>query len=85
MTLSRKASNVGSVITSYYNLAESMPTVIDEECCDGCGTCVEVCPYGVYERLDEKPAVAQIMYCKECGTCVEECPNCCISFRKKRK
>ncbi|MFW9801485.1 MAG: 4Fe-4S binding protein [Candidatus Thorarchaeota archaeon] len=59
-----------------------IPTVIDEECCDGCGTCVKVCRYGVYEKLDEKPQVAHVMYCKECGNCIEECPNGCISFRE---
>ncbi|MFX1261738.1 MAG: 4Fe-4S binding protein [Promethearchaeota archaeon] len=59
----------------------AIPTKIDEKCCDGCGTCVKVCRYGVYEKLDENPQVAHVMYCKECGNCIEECPNGCISFR----
>jgi NAD-dependent dihydropyrimidine dehydrogenase PreA subunit len=60
----------------------AIPTIIDEKCCDGCGTCIKVCSYGVYEKLDEKPQVAHVMYCKDCGNCIEECPNGCISFRK---
>ncbi|MFX1271812.1 MAG: 4Fe-4S binding protein, partial [Promethearchaeota archaeon] len=39
----------------------AIPTVIDEKCCEGCGTCVKVCRYGVYEKLDEKPQVAHVM------------------------
>ncbi|MHA2602514.1 MAG: 4Fe-4S binding protein [Candidatus Thorarchaeota archaeon SMTZ1-83] len=55
---------------------------MNEECCSGCGNCVKVCRYGVYEKLDEKPQVAHIMYCKECGECMEECPDGCIRFRE---
>ncbi|MFX1368812.1 MAG: 4Fe-4S dicluster domain-containing protein [Promethearchaeota archaeon] len=60
----------------------TIPTVIDHECCDACGTCLKTCRYGVYEKLDDKPEVAHVQYCKECGNCIEECPNDCISFRK---
>ncbi|UCH04381.1 MAG: 4Fe-4S binding protein [Candidatus Thorarchaeota archaeon] len=58
-----------------------IPTAINEECCKGCGNCVKVCRYGVYENLDDKPQVAHIAYCKECGECIKECPEGCIQFR----
>ncbi|MHA1903393.1 MAG: 4Fe-4S dicluster domain-containing protein [Candidatus Thorarchaeota archaeon] len=59
-----------------------MPTTLDEDCCTVCGNCLEVCRYGVYEKLDEKPQVAHVQYCKDCGNCIKECPSRCISFRE---
>ncbi|MHA1907782.1 MAG: 4Fe-4S binding protein [Candidatus Thorarchaeota archaeon] len=59
-----------------------MPTILDEECCTGCGECAKECRYGVYEKLDDIPAVAHVQFCKECGECIKVCPNGCISFRK---
>lgn len=60
-----------------------IPTIIDETCCDACGTCLKSCRYGVYEKLDEKPQVAHIQYCKDCGVCIDDCPNRCITFREE--
>jgi len=59
-----------------------MPPVIDESKCEGCGTCVDVCPQGVFE-LDEETGKAKVARpddCVECETCVEECPANAISM-----
>lgn len=36
---------------------------VDSQKCEGCETCIEVCPADVFE-----------MDCLDCGACVEECP-----------
>ncbi|MEW6618620.1 MAG: 4Fe-4S binding protein [bacterium] len=58
---------------------KEMPAIVDTEKCDGCGTCVEVCPTEAIALEDD---VAQVNEdeCTECGTCVEECPNGAISM-----
>jgi len=53
--------------------------VIDIDKCDGCGTCVEICPVEGIELVDEK-AINDEEKCIECGACVEECPNDAISM-----
>ncbi|MFQ5833507.1 MAG: 4Fe-4S dicluster domain-containing protein [Candidatus Thorarchaeota archaeon] len=54
---------------------------MDGNCCTGCGNCVKVCRYGVYEKIDETPQVVHVQYCKECGDCIKECPEGCIRFK----
>lgn len=59
-------------------------SIIDEERCVGCGTCVELCPYdsivlkSVYdfEREEHKRlAVVDINTCQGCGACAAGCPS----------
>ena len=50
------------------------------DCCDGCGTCFEICPSEVYALSDEKVRVAYPEECIECGACVKECPADCITL-----
>ena len=54
------------------------PARIDPDKCDGCGTCVEVCPNEAITLND----VAHIdeEECVECESCVDECPNKAISM-----
>lgn len=48
---------------------------IDFGKCTGCGTCVDVCPVGVYELRDEKSAVVDVDECLVCRVCETECPE----------
>ncbi len=52
---------------------------VDNERCRGCGTCVDVCPKGVYElyRLDGKKRsrVVALAACEQCTACVKQCPE----------
>jgi NAD-dependent dihydropyrimidine dehydrogenase PreA subunit len=52
---------------------------VDRERCDGCTTCIEVCPRGVFElyRLDgrRKSWVAHAQLCEQCTACVKQCPR----------
>lgn len=56
--------------------------VIDEQECDGCESCVELCPE-VFE-FDEDAGVARVINPKADDECIEEaidsCPAECISW-----
>ena len=49
---------------------------IDQELCNGCGICVQICPMDVF-RMDEDSEKAIIRYpedCMLCEFCVLDCP-----------
>ncbi|GBE55443.1 MAG TPA: 4Fe-4S dicluster domain-containing protein [Euryarchaeota archaeon] len=53
---------------------------IDLDACIGCGSCVDVCPAGVYELNDDNKSEAVNMDdCIECCACIEGCPQSAIS------
>jgi len=45
-----------------------------DECCTGCGECVEVCPNGVWALVGNKAQAIFPDDCMGCGNCVESCP-----------
>ncbi|KXA93773.1 hypothetical protein AKJ66_00940, partial [candidate division MSBL1 archaeon SCGC-AAA259E22] len=55
---------------------EPYSSVIDEEICAGCKTCIWVCPFDAAE-FDEEEGVARIeeTLCRGCGICVAACPS----------
>lgn len=48
---------------------------VDHEKCDGCGTCVDVCPVDVFELREEKSYVVNNDECLVCRACEVQCPN----------
>ena len=58
---------------------KGMKIKVDPELCDGCGTCIEVCPFKWRKELDGKSSVDPA-HCTGCGRCVDVCPNGAISF-----
>ena len=48
---------------------------IDEEKCDGCGSCVISCAEGALEIRDGKAKVIKDIYCDGLGACIGECPQ----------
>jgi NAD-dependent dihydropyrimidine dehydrogenase PreA subunit len=48
---------------------------IDLEKCTGCGTCVDVCPSGVYEIKEGKSVAVNPDACLLCKACEIQCPN----------
>ncbi|MFX0188611.1 MAG: FAD-binding protein [Candidatus Hodarchaeota archaeon] len=44
---------------------------IDDELCTGCGACVDNCPYGGIEIINDKARITKD--CNLCGACVESC------------
>ena len=49
---------------------------IDIEKCTGCGTCVNVCPFGAIILKEDKAFITEA--CTLCGACVESCPESAI-------
>jgi NAD-dependent dihydropyrimidine dehydrogenase PreA subunit len=47
---------------------------LSEEKCTGCGTCVEVCPHGVFTTEEGKARILDRDNCMECGACMTNCP-----------
>jgi len=51
-----------------------MPANVDQEKCDGCGTCVEECPTTAIKMEDGKAAVNK-EECIDCNVCQDNCPS----------
>ena len=52
------------------------PVIFNEEVCDGCNLCVEVCPSDILERNSEKGKPPILKYPEECqfdGSCWLRC------------
>ena len=51
-----------------------MYPVVDEEKCNGCGNCAEICPSEVYQVKEDKSEAIRPEDCIECWACVTQCP-----------
>jgi heterodisulfide reductase subunit A len=61
---------------------EVITSVVNEDLCCGCKTCVRVCPYSAISFNEEK-GVSEVneILCKGCGTCTSACPSGAIKSR----
>ncbi|AHF10264.1 MULTISPECIES: electron transfer flavoprotein subunit alpha [Dehalobacter] len=60
-----------------------MSVKILENQCNGCGACVDRCPFGAIEIVD---GIAKLKdNCTGCGACGKACPNNAIEVTKKAK
>jgi adenylylsulfate reductase subunit B len=60
-----------------------MPPVIDNNLCNFCGICYNVCPQDVFAIEKQSRRVPEIAYpqeCWYCGACVVDCPRAAVSL-----
>lgn len=63
-------------------LLDAVKAIVDNESCDGCALCVDVCPYQAITLVDRgadpdagKLIVVNSAQCKGCGACQSSCPK----------
>jgi heterodisulfide reductase subunit A len=79
---SAAAARVLSVISKGTVEIEAATSVIQEELCSGCKTCLGLCSYNAISFDEEKKiSVINEALCKGCGTCAAACPSCAITSR----
>jgi len=57
--------------------------IAPDDSCNGCSTCVKVCPVGNIELENKKPTFSD--NCEMCLSCVNQCPKKSLSFGKMKK
>ncbi len=61
------------------------PTIDKDVCCE-CGKCLDFCPFGVYEMVEDRIRVVHPHHCKNnCPACARTCPTSAIIFPKYDK
>ncbi|MRR34922.1 4Fe-4S dicluster domain-containing protein, partial [bacterium] len=48
---------------------------IDEELCNGCGSCITACAEGALKMVDGKARLVSDAYCDGLGACIGDCPT----------
>lgn len=56
---------------------------IDEEKCNGCGTCAAACHEGAIEMVNGKAKLTREDYCDGLGDCLPACPAEAITFEER--
>ena len=56
---------------------------IDEEKCNGCGSCVPACAEGALQIVDGKAKLIKEIYCDGLGACLGECPEDAITIEER--
>jgi heterodisulfide reductase subunit A len=74
------AGKVAAVLSKKYVEAEGNTAKVDADVCTGCGTCIQICPYGAIDKDEDRKAVVNSVLCKGCGTCVSTCPERAIDI-----
>lgn len=54
---------------------------LDKDLCNGCQSCIEVCPHNVFAMNNKRASIEAINSCMECGACELNCPVGAISVR----
>jgi ferredoxin len=56
---------------------------IDDELCDGCGTCVPSCAEGAIQIVEGKARVMSEKFCDGLGACLGECPRGALRIEER--
>lgn len=70
-------------MTELVYLRDVVTLSLDTERCNGCNTCLDVCPQGVLEPVDgaRKVRIGLRDSCMECGACARNCPTEALAVR----
>jgi heterodisulfide reductase subunit A len=80
---SAAATRVLAMISKGRITLEAAVSVIDEDKCSGCKTCLNLCPFSAIS-FDEEKEICRIneALCKGCGVCAGTCPSAAITARQ---
>jgi heterodisulfide reductase subunit A len=74
------ASRAAIPLARGYVQAEALTAIVNADICTGCGTCIEVCPYGALRKNVDGVAEVIVAACKGCGCCGATCPEGAIDL-----
>lgn len=77
------AARVTRLINQGHIERDPITAAIDEELCDGCGKCIEVCPYEAISIVNGKAKINRVL-CRGGGLCLFSCPVNAISINNYR-
>lgn len=69
------ASRAASILARKELQVAAEFSVVDQDQCAGCLTCVRVCPYGVPRVTEDRSAYIEPAACQSCGVCAAACPR----------
>jgi len=75
------ASRAAIPLERGYVQSEAITAKVDPEKCTGCGTCVEICPFGAPQKNEENKVEIIAAICKGCGDCGASCPENAITMQ----
>jgi len=75
------ASRAGIPMALKQVRTEAITSIINEDLCTGCGTCIKICPYNAIQKDERGIARVNDVLCKGCGVCAASCPEKAITMR----
>jgi heterodisulfide reductase subunit A len=75
------ASRAGIPMALRQVKTEAITSMVNEELCIGCGTCIKLCPYNAIQKDERGIARVNDVLCKGCGVCAASCPEKAITMK----
>ncbi len=69
-----------TILSQPYLMTGGVVSVVDEDQCVACLTCVRACPFGVPKFGDRNAVIIETAACQGCGICVSVCPRKAITL-----
>ena len=73
------AARADTILSKKEYETEPFTSVVNEDLCSGCATCVSICPYDAIalEKQKDDSSLAKVdeTLCMGCGACVVACPS----------
>ena len=74
-------SRAMTILSQPYLMAGGVVSVVDQERCVGCLTCVRSCPFDVPKIMENGAAYIEPAACQGCGICAGACPRKAIQLQ----